>query len=112
MMEWLQGQALLGTVSDICRALDMFAESCGVAGERRIISGFLQPWVFPLPVLSEVIGCRTVTSCSLFCMGPRVAWRSVTPVTKHCNWAKYAKYSGNNAERIANTLTYLKVAIT
>lgn len=59
MMEWLQGQALLGTVSGVCRALDMFAESCGVAGGRRIILGFLQPWVFPLPVLSEVIGCRT-----------------------------------------------------
>lgn len=28
MMEWLQGQALLGTEGDVCRALDMFAGSC------------------------------------------------------------------------------------
>lgn len=84
---------------------------CGAAGGRRIILVFWQAWVSPVPVLSEVIGCRTVTSCSLFCMGPRVTWRIVTVVTECCNWAKYAKYSENNSERIANTVTYLKVAI-
>lgn len=80
MMEWLQGQALLGTEGGVCRALDMFAGSCGAAGGRRITLFLWQPWVSPLPVLSEV----TVT-CSLFCMWPRVTWRSVTVVTKCCN---------------------------
>lgn len=110
-MEGLQGQALLGTESGVCRALDVFAGSCGAAGGRRTILFLWQPWVTPLPVLSEVTGSRTVT-CSLFCMGPRVTWRSVTVVTKCYNSAKYTKYSENTAERIENTLTCFKVAIT
>ena len=79
--------------------------------------GFWQPWVSLLPMLTEVFCCRTVTSCSSFCMGLIVIWRSATAVSKCCNWTEYgaqvhgAKYSEKNVERVANSPTYLEVVI-
>lgn len=101
-MDHLRGRAMLGTEDAVCRALVVFAAKlwylgCGAAGERKIISFFASL----LPVLSEIFGCRTVTSCSLFCMGliARILWRSATAVGKCCNRTEYgaglhgAKYS-------------------